>query len=312
MSNELEIRPDLLPVNLTSDVGTLAVAERQASVMQEIQGAMILAKRFPRDEKQAWSDLQSAVERRTLAEAATYSFPRGGTQVKGPSVNLARTAAYCWRNIRWGTDIIGDDGDTLTIESWAWDIERNIKKAVQDRFAKLIQRKVTDDETGAKITKWIKPDERDLRELVNRRLAITERNCLLQILPKDLIEDAMAAARQTVEKGIKDPAGESKRLILDFKKMGISAEQLNAYLGTDTWGAQDIADLKEILTSIKDGNSTRDDYFTPESKGQQSSRAKTMAADLAHKAAALKKEQQTSGPIADPTDEQLEKGEIFP
>ena len=48
-------------------------------------------------------------------------------------------------------------------------------------------------------TEWTVPDERDLRELTNRRGAICVRNAILALVPPDLVEDAMATADQTLE-----------------------------------------------------------------------------------------------------------------
>src|SRR5215207_7367078 len=75
---------------------TAAAAEKQF----EIQSAIVLAKRFPRNEDQSFQKLMKACGRTTFAEEAEYSFPRGGSMVKGPSVFLAREAARVRTNIR--------------------------------------------------------------------------------------------------------------------------------------------------------------------------------------------------------------------
>jgi PAS domain-containing protein len=61
---------------------------------------------------------------------------------------------------------------------------------------KLIQRKIKGSKTGE--TEWIAPDERDLLELTNRQNAKAVRNCILQVLPKDYILDAMDTAKETL------------------------------------------------------------------------------------------------------------------
>jgi hypothetical protein len=232
----------------------LQVAPQVASQLQEIQAAVILAKQFPRVYDDSWARLMKACQRKTLAEKARYRYPRGGKMIVGPSVNLARVAAQCYGNIRWGLNILRNDNDEVLIEGWAWDMEQNIKSTAQDCFKKLIFRK----DKG-----WVTPDERDLRELINRRGAILVRNCLLNILPKDLIEDAEAQAEQALRKQIKDPSGERKRLILEFDKYGVTVDMLNRYIGQESWGADDIIHLKEILNSIQDGQAKREDYFPP-------------------------------------------------
>ena len=65
---------------------TEMVISRQA---QEVQAAMVIAKKFPRDEVQSFNRIMKACQRKTLAEQAMYEYPRGGTKVTGPSIRLA-------------------------------------------------------------------------------------------------------------------------------------------------------------------------------------------------------------------------------
>ena len=50
-------------------------ASRQA---QEVQAAMVIAKKFPRDPFEAFNKIMNACKRITLAKDAIYSYPRGG------------------------------------------------------------------------------------------------------------------------------------------------------------------------------------------------------------------------------------------
>lgn len=235
-----------------SSAGELIVSSTVAAVIQEIQGAMIMARRFPRDEKACFGKLMKACQRKTMAEKACYAFPRGNATVTGPSINLARVAGQCYGNLRWGLDMLRNDDTQVTIRGWAWDVESNIKVTADDSFAKLIYRKV-----GG----WVKPDERDLRELVNRRGAILVRNCLLNVLPKDLIEDAIGICRVTLKSQMKDPEGEKKVLIVNFMQFGVTTTMIDKYLGHDIWTPDDILDLKAIYLTIKEGSGKVEDYF---------------------------------------------------
>ncbi len=234
----------------TELAATGAAAEKQ----YEIQGAIIVARNFPRNEDLAFQKLMKACQRTSFAEDAGYSFPRGGQSVEGPSVNLAREAARVWGNIRYGLEVIRDDDDSRQIRGWAWDMETNTKVTAEDDFAKLVFRK----KEG-----WIKPDERDLRELTNRRGAILVRNCLLQVLPKDLIEDAMAMSQQTLKLGAeRDPEGARKKLILAFSELNITPEMLEKKLGHPLaqCSSAEIATLRTVYKSISDGNSSWAEY----------------------------------------------------
>lgn len=257
----------LVPASRTEDTGLslvvsgsteLAPSRTQAAEQFEIQSAIVMARKFPRNEDEAFAKLMRACDRTTFAESAAYSFPRGGQAITGPSVNLAREAARAWTNIRYGLNIIRDDSSSRQIEGWAWDLENNIKVTAQDDFAKLIQRK---KKGGG--TEWVPPDERDLRELTNRRGAICVRNCLLQILPKDLVEDALTRAEKTLKSGAeRDPDGERKKLILAFSDLNVTPDMLEGHLKHPLaqCSPSEIACLRKVYASIRDGNSTWEDY----------------------------------------------------
>lgn len=235
---------------------TGAAAEKQF----EIQSAIVIAKKFPRNEEAAFEKLMKASRRTSFAEDAAYCFPRGKTSVEGPSVNLAREAARVWGNVRFGLDIIRDDEETRQIRAWAWDMESNVRVSAEDDFKKLVQRK------GDRGTMWVKPDERDLRELTNRRGAILIRNCLLQIVPKDLIEDAMERCKETLRSGAsKDPESARKKIILSFSEISVTPEMLEQLLGHKIGESSpaEIELLRKVYKSIVDGNSTWAEYVQP-------------------------------------------------
>jgi hypothetical protein len=244
----------------TSVSSTMELAPSAAMMEKqtEIQGAIIVARRFPRNEEAAFERLIRSSRRTSFAEEAEYSFPRGGTTVTGPSVSLAREAARLWGNIRYGLEVVLDTSEERHIRGWAWDLETNTKVAAEDYFAKLIQRKGK----GGPV-QWVKPDERDLRELTFRRGAILVRNCLLQLLPRDLIEDARSQCRATLAKdAAQDPDSARKAILRAFSEINVSADQLQAYLGHPVGQstAEEIAELRAVYQSIKDGNSTWSEY----------------------------------------------------
>ena len=239
---------------VNTETGEILPTAGVAKEQHEIQSAILIAKQMPRSEAQAFSKLMMSCQRGSFADDVTYSFPRGGSTVTGPSVHLAREAARVWGNIRYGLDIISDEEESRVIRGWAWDMETNTKVASDDAFKKLIFRK-----KGG----WIKPDERDLRELTNRRGAILVRNCILQLLPKDLIEDALYQARKTIEAGAaEDPDSAKKRLLASFATIGVTAEMLMEKLGGpfSELTPQELTELRGIYKSIADGNSKWSEY----------------------------------------------------
>jgi hypothetical protein len=236
----------------------LGIAQQAAAARYEIESAIVIAKKFPRNEDQAYQGIIKSCKRPTFAGDVAYSYPRGQETVEGPSVYLAREMARLWGNIRFGVDIVADDEDNRTIRAWAWDMQTNSRVSADDSFAKLVYRK-----KGG----WIKPDERDLRELTNRRSAILIRNCLLNLLPPDFVEDALATAKDTLLKGAKDNIDEKrKKIITAFGGLGVSVEQLEIYLGhaIATCSPHEVVNLGQVWKSINDGQSKWSDYVKPE------------------------------------------------
>lgn len=273
--------------------GELAITPQQAMAQKEIEGALIVARRFPRNEDDARGRLLDSCKRPKFASMVRYSYPRGGSQVQGASVYLAREAARVWGNIRYGFDIVHDDEEIRTVRAWAWDLETNTKRQIDATFKKLVYRK-----KGG----WTKPDERDLRELTNKQGETAVRNSLLHILPPDLVDDAMEVSLKTLSsEAAKDPAEARKKLALAFRGIGVTAEDLETYLGHKL--AQitpdEVADLRGIWKSIADGNSKWHEYMAdkePEKPAQSGATMEDLAAKTPEGDADGKPQEETGAP----------------
>ena len=81
--------------------GALGEVEKSRAIA-EAQAAMVIAKQFPRNEIKALDRILNACARPGLAEAALYTYSRGGTEITGPSIRLAEALAQNWGNIQFG------------------------------------------------------------------------------------------------------------------------------------------------------------------------------------------------------------------
>jgi hypothetical protein len=246
---------------LATQAGTVAAVAREEA---ELKAAIVLARSAPRDEAAAYTRIMKSCERPAFAEGALYRFPRGGQSVEGPSVDLAREMARCWGNIRYGLRIVTEDDDRVHIKGYAFDLETNNCVEAEDKFAKLVMRK--NRQTNR--TEWVKPDERDLRELVNRRGAICVRNAILQLLPPDIVDDARDKVAETMKRAAsgeikQDKAAAIRRMALAFSEHGVTTEMLTEYLGHELAlvNEDELAKLRGIFKSLADGVSKREEYF---------------------------------------------------
>lgn len=240
--------------------GEIVLAHREQT---EIQSAIVSAKQFPRNEVAASLNVTKSFARVSVAECARYSFPRGGKTISGPSVDCARELARVWGNLRYGLRIVNLTDESVHIRGFAVDLESNSQTEYEDQFKRLIQRRGRDGET-----RWVEPDERDLRELIGRRGAILIRNAILSLLPPDLIDNALATADKTLRgmaSGELKASREDvvKNLAGRFDAHGVSVAMLEGYLGhalADA-NADEVADLKAVGKSLADGVTRREDHF---------------------------------------------------
>lgn len=249
-----------------ADQGTMTSMAREAI---EAKSMVEAAKMFPRNESQAFVDLGRSMGRVALAERAAYSFPRGGARVTGPSVVLAREAARVWGNVTYGVRVVQVDENYIHIQGWAWDLQTNTRTVAEDKFEKLIQRK------RGGVTEWVKPDERDLRELVNRRGALCVRNAILQILPKDLVDDALDMATKTLQGNSEsrlqtDRAETVKGLVKAFDALSVTVSMIEGKLGhpVSEVDAEELTELRQIYRSMKDGSTKRTHHFATKAEGK--------------------------------------------
>jgi hypothetical protein len=126
MNNITKYAPDL-PQNNTAapmeNVNQGSVAIEASRAVAEAQGKLVMAKRFPRDENQAFMKMVQACSRPGLAAKAFYSYPRGGETVSGPTIRLAEVLARCWGNVEYGIKELSQDGGKSEMQAYAWDLE---------------------------------------------------------------------------------------------------------------------------------------------------------------------------------------------
>lgn len=241
--------------------GTIAIEASRA--IAEAQGKLVIAKRSPRNEVEAYAKAMEACQRPTMAAKAFYSFPRGGQTVAGPTIRFAEELARCWGNIDYGIKELSQDDGKSEMQAYAWDLETNAQ-SVQN-FTNPHQR-----EQGKKMVALT--SQRDIYEnnanMATRRL----RSRILAILPSWFVEDAIEECKKTLAGRNDTPLIDRvKKMVVQFAKMGVTQEQIEKRLKRkiDTMNAEDFTAFIGIYNAIKQGESKISDWFEAEATASE-------------------------------------------
>lgn len=224
--------------------------------MEEVKGAIFMARQFPRNVFQAEQRILDACKRPSLAESAVYQYPRGGTKVSGPSIRLAEVLAQNWGNIDFGIKELEQREGESTVMAYAWDLETNTRQT------KIFTVKHSYKAKG-KIKKL--DDPRDIYEKVANDGARRLRSCILGVIPGDIVEKAVQQCQKTLagasDKPLKDRVAEMLKYFKE--KYKVTQEMIEAHFGysVDSFTEVDLVSAKQIINSLRDGMSKVEDWF---------------------------------------------------
>lgn len=269
--SSIECRNDaFLPAR--NPAGGLQEMAAQSREIAEIQSAMVIAQRFPRDEKICIDRILTLCQRQSLAQKAMYSYARGGTEICGPSINLAKAVLQRWKNCTAGIRELEDNGRESLVEAFAYDLENNYKEIKQFRVPHVRHTKKGD---------YRLTDPRDVYELVANNGSRRERACILSIIPSDVIDMAVDECMKTLRASADcSPENVKKMTDLFLEKFGITKEQIEGRIQRriDTITPAQVVSLRNIYNSLSDGMSAPEDWFEkpqqqkqPEASGKPSS-----------------------------------------
>jgi hypothetical protein len=233
----------------------VTVTGNEISLMQEkasIDIQVSTARAYPRDIKRA---LENSIFTATLdvetASTCTYSVPRGGKAITGPSVHLAKIIMQNWGNIRGEARVIDVGQKTVTSEAVAWDLENNVAVKVE------VKRSI--------MTKTGRMTEDMITVTGNAANSIALRNAIFGVIPRAITDKVYNASQakiigdtNKIEKRIKDVfAGYKKTYNKDEKDvLGIVGKTSISQITPD-----DLVVLIGVAQSLKDGDTTLDLVF---------------------------------------------------
>lgn len=240
---------------------TEMMMSRQA---QEVQGAIVMAKKFPRDEVESFNRIVRACQRKGLAENAMYEYPRGGAKVVGPSIRLAEAMAQNWGNIDFGIIELEQKNGESQVMAYAWDLETNTRQTKVFTVPHIRSTK----KGNVPLT-----DPRDIYEMVANQGARRARACILGVIPGDVQDAAIDQCNKTMSEGEKKPVIDLVRDMAAIfeREFSVPIEAIEKYIGckSEAFSMNDLVRLKRVYKSLHDGMAKREDYFDlPRLKGE--------------------------------------------
>ncbi len=247
------------------DTAATAIAERARA---EIQSRYVMAMQRPRTIDAVRVRVLEHCKRPRFAEKARYAKPVGGQRIEGPSIRFVEAALVEYGNVLPECSIVYEDDERVTIRVSVTDLERNITHADEATILKRMERRKLRDGQRAigsrtnsrgEITYLVEASDDDLANLKAARQSKLLRNLGLRILPADIVEEAMDLCVATLERGdAQDPDAARKRLVDSFYGIGVSPDDLVAYLGHDLGKVvpAELTELRAIFAAIRDGETT--------------------------------------------------------
>lgn len=215
------------------------------------------AKAYPRNIRRATDNAVAVVTMDfDTASTCTYAVPRGGKQITGASVHLAKILAQFWGNLRVEAKVIAIDNKHITSQAVAYDLENNlaikveVKRSIIGKFGRFNDDMIT--VTG------------------NAGNSIAMRNAILSVIPRAVVDKVYKSALSTITGDISDKAkliAKRKQVLDSFNETyGVNEQEVLKVIGKasiDHITAEDLVTLIGIGQAIKDGDVTIEETFRP-------------------------------------------------
>jgi len=239
---ETKINDEDIKIIETTGIDVFEAQERAS-----INSQVATAKQYPRNLRRVL-DNSIVISTMNVATAKTcrYAKPVGGKMINGPSVHLARIICQQYGNIRIQQRIKSIDHKSIVAEAVAFDMETNYAVCVEARRSIL-------KKDGTRY------DESTIETNAMAIMAIAERNAILKVIPKSLIDRVYDEAFKFAHGDLSDATKlvkERNRIFNVFKDTyALFEADVIKIIGINTKEAvtaEHIADLTGILLSLKD------------------------------------------------------------
>lgn len=213
------------------------------------------AKAYPRNIRRATDNAVAVVTMDfETASTCTYAVPRGGKQITGASVHLAKILAQFWGNLRVEAKVINIDQKHITSQAIAYDLENNLAIKVE------VKRSI--------VGKYGRFNDDMITVTGNAGNSIAMRNAILSVIPRAVVDKVYKSALSTITGDISDKAkliAKRKQVLDTFNETyNVTEQEVLKAIGkasVEHITSEDIVTLIGIGQAIKDGDVTIDETF---------------------------------------------------
>jgi hypothetical protein len=241
-----------------------AMANTAASAM--IQARFAMALRRPR----SWTAVREAVlkdcKRPGFAATAIYSKPVGKSKVEGFSVRFVERVLNLMGNVSVESTVKFDSESERLTSVEVIDLETNSAFSSDVVVSKTVERSSPNGEVlGSRKNSRgydvyiVRATDDDV--LIKQAALVSKamRTLGLRMVPGDILDEARATIGRTIStENAKDPDKARKDLIDGFSRLGISAKEIERWLGhsADEMSGDEFKDLREIGIAVSDNETT--------------------------------------------------------
>lgn len=253
----------LVPVDAPQQSASTSNLE-EARAIAQIQGGMIMAKRFRRDEQLALTKVLSTCNVIQFADEAEFAFPRGGKTVRGPTIRLLEEICRHWGNLEWNVMELNRSDTESLASTYCVDLENNTWARRQ--FVVPHTRDKNEDGGRGNVQQVILKSDRDIYEKIANMGSRRVRACMEQLIPKYIVDAAVDRCRETKSNRDRQTplADRITRITEAFGKRSVTPGMLGKWLKgrpLKDMLENEYQDLYAIYTSIKDGYARIEEHF---------------------------------------------------
>lgn len=243
----------------------------EAQERAAIDSQVSTAKRYPRSLTRVKNNsIAIACMDKETAESCRYAKPVGGKSITGASVHLARIVCQQYGNIRVQQRIKQITDKTIIAEAVAFDMETNYAVCVEARRSII-------DKNGMRYKESV------IETNAMAILAIAERNAILKVIPKAIVDSVYKEAFTYANGDLSDNAKllTAREKAFEFFKSEYSAteDEIVSCLGLKTKEAikaEHIADLRGFMQALKDKEISADELFKRDEKSNRAANAEVI------------------------------------